>query len=252
MAIERTRLSKVIVLDVGYIMHRCIFAYRHNQQVPAPFTFLRMIVGYLKKVGIEEDTIIIAAQDFGSWRKEIDGTYKAQRKEFRETKETEEWWKNIYNEFNEFIKILDTALPWYFCKTYKVEADDWASVVCRYYVDKEIILVSADRDWEMLCHFPNVKIYSPITKKYKIVKNPMKVLMEKIHGDISDNLLTVPSSEMEFDRRKKIVDLINPLPDFIEKPIIEKFRSFLPKNLYTRKLQYRSIADDIDKLYKGV
>jgi hypothetical protein len=56
---------------------------------------------------------------------------------------------------------------------------------------------------------------------------------------------------MEFDRRKKIVDLINPLPDFIEQPIRDKFASFLPKNLYTRKLPYRSIAADIDKLYKG-
>ena len=243
-------MSKVIVLDFGYIMHRAIFAYRHMQEVPAPYTFLRMIVGYLKRLGIDKDTTVIAAQDFGSWRKEIDGTYKAQRKDFRETKESEQWWKDIYNEFNEFIKVLDLALPWYFCKIYKVEADDWASVACRYYTDSDIILVSADCDWEMLANFPNVKIFSPITKKYKIVKNPMKVLMEKIHGDVSDNLLTVPSSEMEFDRRKKIVDLINPLPDFIEQPILEKFRSFLPKNLYTRKLPYRSIATDIDKLYR--
>lgn len=243
-------MSKVIVLDFGYIMHRCIFAYRHNQSVPAPYTFLRMCVGYLKKIGIDSDTIVIAASDFGSWRKEIDNVYKAQRKDFRETKESAEWWKTIYTEFNEFVEVLDLSLPWYFCKIYKVEADDWASVACRYYTDKEIVLVSADKDWEMLANFPNVKIYSPITKKYKIVKNPMKVLMEKMNGDISDNLLTKPTSEMEFDRRKKIVDLINPLPDFIEQPIKDKFGSFLPKNLYVHKLPFRSVAEDIRKLYK--
>ena len=88
------------------------------------------------------------------------------------------------------------------------------------------------------------------SKKYKVVPHPRKVPMEKIHGDGSDNLLSVPSSEKEFHIRKKIVDLINPLPDFIEQPILEKFRSFLPKNLYTKKLPYRSIAADIDKLYR--
>jgi 5'-3' exonuclease len=244
-------MSKVIVLDFGYIMHRSIFVFRNMPSVPVTYTFLRMCIGYLKKIGLGQDDLVIAAIDYGSWRKEIDGTYKAQRKDFRESKESEQWWKDIYTEFNEFTKTLELSLPWQFCKIYKIEADDWASVACRYYTDKEIILVSSDKDWEMLCNFPNVKIFSPMTKKYKIVKSPMKVLMEKIHGDISDNLITVPSSEMEFDRRKKIVDLINPLPDFIEQPIKDKFASFLPKNLYTRKLPYRSIAADIDKLYKG-
>lgn len=243
-------MSKLILFDIGYISHRAIFAYRHMQEVPVTYTFLRMCVGYLKKIGLGPDDIIVAAQDYGSWRKEIDGTYKAQRKEFRESKEDAEWWKKVYDEFNQFMEVLETALPWYFCKLWKVEADDWASVACRYYTDKEIILVSSDKDWEMLMNFPNVKIFSPMTKKYKLVKNPMKVLMEKIQGDVSDNLLTKPSSEMEFDKRKKIVDLINPLPDFVEQPIKDKFSSFLPKNLYTKKLPYRSIAADLDKLYR--
>ena len=242
--------KKVIVLDFGYIMHRAIFAYRHMQEVPVTYTFLRMCIGYLKKIGLSQEDIVIAAIDYGSWRKEIDNVYKAQRKDFRESKEDATWWKTVYDEFNQFMEVLDLALPWYFCKIYKVEADDWASVACRYYTDREIILVSSDKDWEMLCNFPNVKIFSPMTKKYKLVKNPMKVLMEKIHGDVSDNLLTVPSSEMEFDRRKKIVDLINPLPDFIEQPIKDKFGSFLPKNLYVHKLPFRSVAEDIRKLYK--
>lgn len=242
--------NKLIVLDEGFIKHKAIFAFMNNPDIPVTYLFMRMIIGYLKKIGLEQDDTVIMAVDFGNWRKEIDPSYKAQRREAREQKKDAAWWKNIYEEFNKFYEVLDLALPWYFCKLWKAEADDWASAVCRYYTNKEIILVSSDADWQMLCNFPNVKIFSPITKKYKIVENPMKVLMTKIHGDISDNLLTVPSSEMEFDRRKKIVDLINPLPDFIEQPIREKFQSFLPKNLYTRKLPCRTIAADIDKLYK--
>ncbi len=241
--------NKVIVLDEGYIKHKGIFAYMNNPNIPVTYLFMRMCIGYLKKIRFGAEDIIIMAQDFGNWRKEIDPEYKRQRKDAREERKPSEWWKHIYDEFNEFYKILDLALPWQFCKAWKTEADDWASAVCRYYTNKEIILVSSDRDWEQLCNFPNVKIFSPLTKKYKIVKDPMKVLVEKIHGDVSDNLLTVPSSEMEFDKRKRIVDLINPLPSYIEQPIIEKFKSFLPKNLYVHKIPYRSIAEDIKKLY---
>lgn len=242
-------MSKIILFDMGYCMHRAIFAYRNNTMVPATYTFMRMLLSYLKKIGLDSEDTVIAAIDYGSWRKEIDKKYKAQRKDYRESKEDSKWWEERYKEFNELNAKLEEALPWHFCKSYKIEADDWASVACRYFTDKEIILVSSDKDWEMLAHYSNVKIFSPMTKKYKIVKDPMKVLMEKIHGDISDNLLVAPSSEYEFDIRKKIVDLINPLPDYIETAIKNKFASFLPKNLYVHKLPFRSLAIDFKKLY---
>jgi len=136
------------------------------------------------------------------------------------------------------------------CLVHNCEADDIASVACRYYKDKEIILISSDKDWEMLLTFTNVKIYSPISKKFKDIKNPMKVLLDKIQGDISDNLLEKPSSEAVFKKRKKIVDLINPLPDFVEKPIKEELDKIMPKNLYLHKIPFNSIRLKFEKIYK--
>ena len=78
----------------------------------------------------------------------------------------------------------------------------------------------------------------------------MKVLLEKIQGDVSDNLLTKPSSEAEFEKRKKIVDLVNPLPDFVEQPIKEQLQHILPKNLYLNKFPFKSIVPDLEKIYK--
>jgi 5'-3' exonuclease len=239
-----------VLIDGGNVQFRAIFAYRNNPQIPATFTYCRMIIGYLKKIGIDSDTQIIVAQDYGSWRKDVDKSYKAQRQGAREEKEDKQWWLDRYEEFNDLYKKLEMSLPWQFIKIYKCESDDVASVACRIYPDKEIIHISSDKDWEQLCHFPNVKIFSPITKKYKIVKAPLKVLMDKIHGDISDNLLTVPSSEVEFERRKTIVDLISPLPNYIETPIREKLQSLLPKNLYINKIPFNTIREEIKKLYK--
>jgi 5'-3' exonuclease len=211
---------------------------------------MRMIIGYLKKINFTPEDSVLVCQDYSSWRKDVDPLYKAQRKDFRESKEDEAFWTVIFKEINDFIPKMEMSLPWYMLKGWKWEADDWISVACRVYKDKEIIIVSSDRDLEQLCQFENVKIFSPMTKKYKIVPYPMKVLMEKIQGDISDNLLTKPKNEIEYEKRKQIVDLINPLPDYIEIPIKEKLGSLLPKNFYPNKVPYHTVREALIKLYE--
>jgi len=241
-------MKKLVVLDWGNITHRAIFAFRNNSQVPFTYTMLRMVIGYLKRIGVTLDDKIVVAEDFGSWRKEIDKEYKAQRKAFRESKEDANWWAEVYKESNEFTKKLELCLPWNFIKIYKMESDDIASMAVRFIEADEKILISSDEDWQQLCVMPNVKIFSPYTKKFKIIKNPEKVLLKKIKGDISDNLLQAPRTEAEFEKRRMIVDLIH-LPEHIEnliKPVIET----LPlKNIYLNKIPFRTCRTEIAKLY---
>jgi len=243
-------MNKIICFDGGNYMHKAIFAFRNNYSVPASYTYMRMLIGDLKQVKFQPDDMVIIAQDYGkSWRKDVDKNYKAQRKARREDQETPEWWAAMYDEFNNFIPKLEKALSWHFIKLHRIEADDIASMVCRMYPKNEVILLSGDRDWEMLMAFDNVKIFSPKAKKFKEVPNPMGVLLEKIHGDISDNLLKVPSSELEFEIRKKIVNLLE-LPEEIEKPIKEILQKLTTKNLYLHKIPYNSIREQIKLLYK--
>ena len=128
-------MKKLIVIDSGNIKHKAIFAYssrmkKELEKVIEEYnvdeeeakkilnnkirnyeifmenptrTYLRMIIGYLKKLEATFDDIVIIAEDFGSWRKEIDKNYKAQRKDFRESIEEANWWKQRYQEFNELI-----------------------------------------------------------------------------------------------------------------------------------------------------
>ena len=242
--------EKVIVIDGGNILHRAIFAYMNSPAVPAPYTYLRMIIGYLKRFDVTLDTQIIIAQDYGrSWRKGYDHNYKSQRKEKREEKKNEAWWKERYGEFDRLFEQLEKAMHWQFIKIWGTEADDIMSMVARYYKDKEVIIVSSDRDIEMLATFDNVRIFSPITKKFKDIPAPMKILLEKIQGDVSDNLLEKPSSEAEFEIRKKIVDLTQ-LPPEIEQPIKEQLDNLMPKNLYIHKIPFKSIQEQIRILYQ--
>ena len=242
-------MNKIIVIDEGYLKHRAIFAFRKNSQCPVTYMFMRMIISCLKKIGVTLEDRIIMACDYGkSWRKLEDTQYKAQRKDYRESKEDATWWKEVYGEFNNFYDKLGVSINWNFVKIWGLEADDWASMISRFYIDKECILISADKDWEMLITFPNVKIFSPISKKYKLIKNPEKVLLEKIQGDVSDNLLGKPKTEAEFEIRKRIVNLLK-LPQHIEQPMKEVLNSLPIKNLYVNKLPYHSIRTQFEKLY---
>lgn len=241
-------MNRVIVIDGGNIQFIAMYASKANPNIPVEYTYLNMISGYLNKLNITLEDGIILALDFGSWRKEIDPKYKAQRAIIAE--QEKEWRTKCYDKFNELYKKMNISLPIHQIKIYKAEADDIASVCCRYYKNKEIILISSDKDWEMLLTFSNVSIFSPRSKKFKKVPNPTKVLLDKIQGDISDNLLDKPSSEAEWERRKKIVDLINPLPDFVEKPIIEELNKIIPRNIYLHKIPFNSIRAKFAKIYK--
>lgn len=242
--------SKIIIIDQGYLMHRCIFAFSAHPDCSATFMFMNMAISYLKKFEVTLEDRIFLAFDYGrSWRKIVDPTYKAQRKVAREQQESPEWWKEMYSEFNQFFDKLEPNINWNFMKMNSREADDWISVICRYYKENPCIVVSSDRDLEQLCLFPNVQIFSPLTKKFKEVKYPMKILLEKINGDKSDNLLVKPSNEMEFEIRKKIVDLTK-LPPEIENPMFELLVNSFPKNLYINKIPYNSLRSRLKILYK--
>ena len=243
-------MNRIIGIDGGGCLHRAIFSSMNNPQVPATYTYLNMITGYLNKLSVTIEDKIIIAQDYGkSWRKGLDHNYKAQRKEAREGKQSPEWWKSKYSEFDRLFEQLEISVNWNFIKIWGTESDDILSMICRYYNKNEVVIISSDRDLEQLTVFDNVKVWSPITKKFKIIEAPMKVLLEKIQGDISDNLLNKPSSEAEFEIRRRIVDLTQ-LPNEIEQPIKLELEKAMPKNLYIHKIPFYSIQEKFRKLYK--
>lgn len=227
-------------------MHRSIFGFIAHSDTPAPLTFMGMVYACLKRIGVTLDDRIILAFDYGrSWRKEVDPIYKAQRKEYREGQESPDFWTEIYGEFNKFFKELEPAINWNYVKYNTLEADDWASMIARFYPNNEIILISADEDWQMLTAFKNVRIFSPITKKYKFVKDPIKVFQKKIKGDKSDNLLTVPKTEAEIIQRRTIVNLLE-LPPHIDTFMKDILMTLPQKNLYLDKIPYVDVVPYIN------
>jgi len=248
--------GKVIVLDYGMFIHRAGYASRNNPNIPPTYTTINMIIASLRRIGVSPfDEIIVACDGRGNWRKDFESEYKANRAGLREKSGLD--WGTMYNEFDKLLERIEKGTNWHVVKLDKIEADDIASVACRYFKDNEIVLCSFDSDWEMLWDYPNVKIFSPLIKfkgtkgAYKIPpKNfdVFKFIAKKINKEVSDNLISPILNEKDYDNRKICVDLLS-LPDFVENQIKEAFNNLQEKEPDLNCIRSQSIRKKIGSLW---
>lgn len=248
-------MNKIIFLDFGMFLHRSIFSWRNNKQVPPEYTCLNMIIASLRRVGIEStDTIIVACDGRGNWRKDIDANYKADRKEKRESCLDIDW-TEMYSRFDTLLEDINKGLDWHIIKIDKLEADDIMAVGCRYFKNNEVVLVSFDADMEQLAVYPHVKVFSPLIKfkggkgAYKIIKSPYKILAKKIEKETADNLVNPILTEEDYEKREMIVSLLE-LPDFVENQCIERFKNLPIKGQDLQWIPFqKTIRPKLENLY---
>lgn len=252
--------NKIYFLDWGHYIHASIYAVhpvRPNgnfKSLPSTFVAMRMMMTNLRDTGIHPDDIVIIATDkthiSGNWRAELDKDYKSTRKEKR-TKRLDIDWTYEYHKHNDFEKVLKTATPFIVLGIEKLEADDIISFGVRYFSNNEKIIIASDQDYEQLLCFDKTFIYSPKSKRFKIVKNPYKVLQKKIEKETSDDLNRRVTNEKDFEIRRQIVDLTS-LPDFVESKIKPVFESLLePKLFNTNFIPFKSLRENFFNIYNN-
>ncbi len=248
--------SKVIIIDWGMVIHKAGYASKNNPDIPVNYTVLNMMTSYLRKIGVNpQDELIIACDGKGNWRKNYEKQYKANRKKLREKSGLD--WNTLYTGFNELLKDIDKGTDWHIIQLDTIEADDIASVACRYFTDKEIILCSFDSDWEMLWNYPNVKIFTPLKKfggkkgAYKVPPKNFDVyqfLSNKIRKEVSDNLTNPILNEKDYENRMICVNLLE-LPEFVESQIINAFKNMETKQGNLEYIPYPKMREKIGSLY---
>jgi len=215
--------NKIIILDFGIFLHRSIFATLDKSTIPSTYTCLASIIGCLKRIGVNsEDKVLVAVDYLKSWRKEFEPTYKADRKAKREKSPID--WDYEYKEMNKLLDNLDEATKFHIIKVENCEADDIMAVASRYFKDQEIVLVTYDSDLEQMWEYQNVKIFSPKTKRYKIIPNNFNVyslISKKIKKEVADNLSNPILNENDYDNRTKCISLLE-LPDWVEEGITKE------------------------------
>lgn len=237
--------SKVIPIDAGYLIHKSIYLRNRmlmmKQQlidegkeeqankifiVPSTYTFMISMISSLKKIGIDKgDEVLICCDGRNNWRKDFDKNYKATRSDTRAKASFVDWSKE-FKQMNGLLEKINSNTPFFIVKAEGLEADDWISEACRFYKDREVIIVSVDSDFEMLLTYDNVRLFSNHPKRknnpYKILsldrekerKLAYKSLMKKVRKETADNLVTEIATEMDYDVRMMLVNLLQ-LPTFI-------------------------------------
>ena len=219
--------NKIILIDFGVFLFRAIFSWEKMRKASPTYLALIMLIANIKKVGLDQDDTVIIAVDSskGSWRKKIDKNYKANRKAARDRHNID--WHKMFGLFNNLIEEIELNTPFHTIEVDTCEADDIIAYACKKFKDTPCVVISSDSDYEQLVAYPNVKVFSPLSKRYKEISNPYKIIAEKIRKEVSDNLVTPILTEEDYVKRNMLVNLLT-LPENIEHMIDERLNC-LPK-----------------------
>jgi len=245
-------MNKIIVLDWGIFLHRAVFASVNNPNVPSTYTALSMILGNLKRIGVEtEDQIIVAVDARHSWRKDYEAEYKGDRKKKRAESPID--WKYHYKKFDELLETLEITTNWHIIKIDHLEADDIMAVVCRYFKDKEVVLVTYDSDLEQCWAYEHVKIFSPKSKKWKLKPtnfNAYKLISKKIQKEVSDNLTSPILNEEDYYTRLTCVNLLE-LPEWVENSVKKDLDNIEDRVYYPEHFPFNGLKERYENLYNN-
>ena len=151
---------------------------------------------YLTRFSSEFGELVLCYDSKHYWRRDYFPEYKSGRRKSREKSDLD--WESIFLCLNKIKDELRDNMPYKFIEIYGAEADDIIGVLCSEYSD-EIMIISGDKDFIQLQKYPNVKQYSPITKKSVNGENPGAYLKEHIFkGDTSDGVPNVLSPDNTF------------------------------------------------------
>ena len=161
---------------------------------------------YRTRFSSEFNELVLCYDSKHYWRRDYFPEYKSGRRKSREKSDLD--WDAIFLCLNKIKDELRDNLPYKFLEIYGAEADDIIGVLCSEYSD-EIMFISGDKDFIQFQKYPNVKQYSPITKKTVNGENPGGYLKEHIFkGDTSDGVPNVLSPDNTFTdglRQKPLV-----------------------------------------------
>jgi 5'-3' exonuclease len=146
--------------------------------------FFRKLHKYLK---IFKDSIWIIAWDnptSSDWRREVYSDYKGNR-----DYDTDPIWRDVMFPCMDNLKAVLQYYPIHQLNIEKLEADDIAYLVAKQFPGKDTVLISTDSDWLQIVQEFKVKLFHPLTDKYKKVPEGYEYIIQKaIMGDKGDNI----------------------------------------------------------------
>tara|TARA_B100001564_G_C20595042_1_gene649801 strand:- start:468 stop:1307 length:840 start_codon:yes stop_codon:yes gene_type:complete len=261
----------MILVDMSQIMMASIMMQMHMSKKSEPdeemvrHMILNSLRMYRTRFLSEFGDMVLCYDSRHYWRRDYFPEYKHSRRKSRGTDDKN--WDVIFNCLNTIKEEVKSNMPYKSVEVYGAEADDIIATLCSESSD-EVMILSGDKDFIQLQKFPNVKQYSPITKKMINGINPDDYLKEHVlKGDTSDGVPNVlspdntfvdgirqrplskkkialmvegdfPNDEVKrnYQRNKKLIDLTCS-PDELRSEILDTYKS-APVNDRSKILNY--------------
>ena len=261
----------MILVDMSQIMMASIMMQMHMSKKSEPdeemvrHMILNSLRMYRTRFLSEFGEMVLCYDSRHYWRREYFPEYKHSRRKSRGTDDKN--WDIIFNCLNTIKEEIKSNMPYKSVEVYGAEADDVIATLCSE-SSNEVMILSGDKDFIQLQKFPNVKQYSPITKKMINGMNPDDYLKEHVlKGDTSDGVPNVlspdntfvdgirqrplskkkiatmvegdfPNDEVKrnYQRNKKLIDLTCS-PDELRSEILDTYKS-APVNDRSKILNY--------------
>lgn len=158
----------------------------------------------------EYGDVVIVADGGGNWRKDVYPEYKGKRNKNREESKID--WNEAFRIIGMVLQEIKDHMPYKVIHQWGCEADDSIAEITKWTQEfgnyEDVMIISADKDFKQLQKYPNVKQFSPMTKKLIKVDNPRLELMEHIlSGDGGDGVPNVMSDDRVFveERRQNVL-----------------------------------------------
>jgi 5'-3' exonuclease len=192
----------MILVDMNQISLASIMMHLHMQkekQVDENMVrhmILNSLRMYRSRFVSEFGELVLCYDSRHYWRRDYFPEYKHSRRKGRESDSKN--WNEIFGCLNKIKEEIKDNMPYKFLEVYGAEADDIIATLCSESAD-EVMILSGDKDFIQLQIYPNVKQYSPITKKMINGLNPDDYLKEHVlKGDTSDGVPNVLSPDNSF------------------------------------------------------
>lgn len=180
------------------------FRWKHSGDVDFLDSYVKTIES-LRKSYKAKHVVLTCDSGSSSYRKAIYPDYKQNRKDKFDQQSVEEQiaFERFFTEFNRVMDHFKTEGRYPLFRFEKCEADDIAAYIVKHYHKhlENIVLVSSDRDWDLLIK-PNVMRFSYVTRK-EITWNNWSdhyeyepddhISIKCLTGDSGDNIPGVPS-----------------------------------------------------------
>ena len=192
----------MILVDMNQISLASMMMHLHMNKTKEPddsmvrHMILNSLRMYRTRFSSEYGELVLCHDSRHYWRRDFFPEYKASRRKGREKSDLD--WDAIFQCLNAIKEEIKINMPYKCLEVYGAEADDIIGTLCAT-ISEEIMIISGDKDFIQLQRFPNVKQFSPITKKTVNGANPGGYLKEHVfRGDSGDGVPNVLSPDNTF------------------------------------------------------